>query len=551
MSEKKRKRGNESHVDDKTYNNKQPYPENENRKLTHEEALKALMDAMDVIKSDSEADSNSDVDSESDFDSDDIKESSGFKDTMDAYSEGDLDSGLKEGEKAEEGDDEKDEEAIQGLMDAYSEADVDSGLKDKAEEEEESDYENDFLNYFQVEQESLRKNYDIVKYSKIHPLDRVSIKYLKYMLENYVYVEPNDALPTPFLLIGMHSSLRVYYDEILEKPYYEVLPSPINMWRLKPAPQHTTSCVSIRRIDTLSTGFLAIPTPNKKPSDININKYFDYIIKNNVFKNTKKKKPLDISQIYLKKERKSIVHTKQKEFYINKIYTKFFGIYLCNDITFELPINYDPEGIELDDYMESIGHIKHEMKKIGINYKNIQDKFGTLSALPSSPEIYNYITYKRGQNITECLYFMAYCDYMQARFKTKDIFQLEKIKGSPLIISSIDLFSILTYFKNCNKFVCTDVSCENARIMNKTLRKLLEDPIKEVAETAEDELRIAKERAALLKIKDNAMKKIKSMRSIATETGLRGGKTKKSKKSKKTKKIKRSKKSKKSKKNKK
>ena len=146
---------------------------------------------------------------------------------------------------------------------------------------------------------------------------------------------------------------------------------------------------------------------------------------------------------------------------------------------------------------------------------------------------------------------MAYFDYMKSRFNTKDIFKLEKIEDGSFIISSIDLFSILTYFKNCNKFVCTDVSCENARIMNKTLRKLLEDPIKEVAETAEDELRIAKERAALLKIKDNAMKKIKSMRSIATETGLRGGKTKKSKKSKKTKKIKRSKKSKKSKKNKK
>jgi ribosomal protein S13 len=540
MSEKKRKRGNESHVDDKTYNNKQPYLEKEyaeNRKLTHEEALKALIDAMDVIKSDSE--SNSDVDSESDFDSDDIKEeSTGFKDAMDAYSEGDdLDSGLKEGEKGEKGE----EEAIQGLMDVYSKGDdLDSGLKEGEKGEEESDYENDFLSFFQVEQESLRKNYDIVKYSKIYPLDRVSIKYLKYMLEDYVYVEPNDALPTPFLLIGMHSSLRIYYDEILEKPYYEVLPCPINMWRLKPAPQHTTSCVSIRRMDTLSSGFLAIPTPDKKPSDININKYFDYIIKNNVFTKTKKKNPLDISQIYLKEERRSIVHTKQKEFYINKIYSKYFGIYLCNDITFELPINYDDPDV-LDDYVMSIEHIRHEMKKKGINYKNIQDKFGRVTSSPSSPELYNFITYKRGQNITECLYFMAYCHYTQARFKTKNIFKLEKIEDGSFIISSIDLFSILTYFKNCNKFVCTDVSCENARIMNKTLKKLLEDPIKEVAESAEDELRIAKARAAHLKIKDNAMKKIKSMRSIATETGLRGGKTKKRNKSKKTKKIQKSK----------
>lgn len=78
-----------------------------------------------------------------------------------------------------------------------------------------------------------------------------------------------------------------------------------------------------------------------------------------------------------------------------------------------------------------------------------------------------------------------------------------EIKGTTVEVKNVDLFLVLTYFNNCNKLVCTDVSCENVNIMSVPLKRILKTPGKE---------------------KNKIMNKIKEMRSKAYESDLRGGK---------------------------
>lgn len=379
--------------------------------------------------------------------------------------------------------------------DEVSQKVFDGELMDLDDKVDEYDvYEDNFLNYFQIEEETLRKNYDIVKNSKIRELDKKSIKYLKYM-ETFNYTEANDSLPTPYIFIWMHSSLNVFYDDILEEPYYETLPSPINMWRLKLATQFT-SC----SIKSVSGDVLKIDVPDEQ-SDKKINDYLKYIISIYEFKESKTKLMFDISQRYIESERTRIVNTKQREFYINKIYKDFHGIFLSNYIKFQLSI---------DDVIKYNSAIDAIMKKIEILGHKNEKKYGKYEIIDDKI----YISYKRGRNITECLYFMAYCYYIKKLIEPSADISLVKTEKfinktdtvPTVIINNIDLFSILTYFKNCNKFVCVDFSCENVKIENLKLENILRNPGKE---------------------KRKLINKIKNMRSKAVESGLRGGKKEK------------------------
>jgi hypothetical protein len=375
--------------------------------------------------------------------------------------------------------------------------------------------EENFLNCFQIEQESQRKNYDIVKNNKRthNPLDPNSVKYLEYM-ETYDYTKPNNKLPTPFILIEMHSSLDVYYDDLLKEPYYETLPSPINMWRLKPAPLHTISSGHV--IETAANDILKINTPHDT-SDTNIEKYFTNIIDTSIFTKNFKGKLFEIEQKYIENERNSIVYTNQKEFYINKKYNKSNGIILCNDITFELPIKEDE-----DLYMGIVKDISSKMN-------TIYGKLNEVGKLILEKETKYMVNYKKGDHINKCLYFISYCSYINTIVNKNNEVKLIEFKlteeETNLEVNNADLFTILTYFKNCDKLVCTDVSCETVNIKSNTLNNIFNPPRKYKYYKVGEKI----EKPKINKEKNELKNKIKEMRSTAKNSKLRGGKKKKTK----------------------
>jgi hypothetical protein len=283
------------------------------------------------------------------------------------------------------------------MMD-YSDSDSDEEMdihKEEGKEEgkgEEGNYEGEFLNYFQMEPENMRKNYDIIKNSerKHNVLNENSTKFLKIM-KTFDYTMPSNNLQTVYLFNSMHGVLKIYYDEFLNEPYYEMLPCPINMWRLKPAPQHN-ACYAYNS-DVSEVMKLQTPDDNDEDEDEDkeedekekIEKYFKDIIDLGIFE-TNDDENMDMFEMkdkYLEKERNNIVYTKQKEFYINKKYgigkNSNNGIFFCDDVVFELPIVFEGEYNEI---YNKLLNTDNSLNKL--NFGRLHEK---------------YIMYKRGQDL--------------------------------------------------------------------------------------------------------------------------------------------------------
>jgi hypothetical protein len=336
-------------------------------------------------------------------------------------------------------------------------------------DEKDYNYEDNFFNYFQLNQDTF-KDYDIVKNSKRkhNPLNDESIQYLKFM-ETFDY-NLNSDLPTVFIFNYMHGQLRLYFDELLNKPYYETLPSTIDMWRLKPVSQHNNIyiCPNLYfNIDKITS----IPTP-KKTNKKEITKYFKDIINSDFFYTNEDKKldMFEINEKHIPDERNQIVFTKQQKLYINKLYSLSKdhkdGIYFCKDITFEFPIGESEMPDFINDFQEfiKIQYQKHD----NVNREN----FGRMS------NDKNYISYKKQQNLMACPYFIAFCYYINDKLDQKHYFPILKrnnkwIEKPEIVLKMVDLFYILLYFKNC-KLVYTDTGCESIQIKDKKLEELIQ-----------------------------------------------------------------------------